>query len=161
MAESFPHLPLPREEPVTEKRSGRPPRFTPPEDPIGHGRALQQSLEAAKNQTDTNQGGFDDRRLFRFTVEKGFDPDLLRHISPEIEFVSQENEQIIIAFVSNAAIESFEARLASLMVGDQVTYKQVLYALRAVDSWGSEDRKGWALRREGVPPQAPFLLDVE
>jgi len=89
MEESFPHLPLNREEPVTEKRPGtwRPPE--PPDDPPAHGRMLQECLESAKNQTDEDIGGFDDRCLFRFTVNKGFDPDTLRNISPEIEFVSQ------------------------------------------------------------------------
>lgn len=75
MEESFPHLPLNREEPVTEKRPGtwRPPE--PPDDPPAHGRMLQECLESAKNQTDEDIGGFD--------------PDTLRNISPEIEFVSQ------------------------------------------------------------------------
>lgn len=159
--ESYPHLPLQREDPVTEKRAGQPPRFKQLDDPASHGRFLQQRIEQAKIQADTDQGGFDERRLFRFTVEKGFDPDSLRNISSEIEFVSQEGEQIIVAFVSNAALESFEARLASLAAGEQVQYKQVLYALQGIDGWGPEDRKGWALRREGLPEATPFLLDIE
>ncbi|MEK6758624.1 MAG: S8 family peptidase [Deltaproteobacteria bacterium] len=158
---SYPHLPLQRENPVTEKRAGQPPRFVQPENPASHGRSLQQRIEQAKIQTDMDQGGFDERRLFRFTVAKGFDPDTLRNISSDIEFVSQEDEQIIVAFVSDAALESFEARLASLVAGEQVKYKQVLYDLQGVDGWSPEDRKGWALRREGLPSTSPFLLDIE
>ena len=88
--ESFPHLPLQREEPVTEKRPGG--RRIPgtPADPAGHGRALRQRLETAKTEAAINIGGFDDRPLFRFTVEKGFDPDTLLNISNAIEIVSQE-----------------------------------------------------------------------
>ena len=114
MEESFPHLSLNREEPVTEKRPGGRPYFVPPADPSAHGRRLQVRLESAKNQTDKDIGGFDDRRLFRFTVKKGFDPDTLRNVSPEIEFVSQEGDEIVVAFVSTAALESFEATLTSL-----------------------------------------------
>lgn len=161
MEESFPHLPLNREEPVTEKRPGGPPRFVPPADPPAHGRMLQECLESAKKQTDEDIGGFDDRRLFRFTVNKGFDPDTLRNISPEIEFVSQEGDEIVVAFVSTAALESFEARLTSLTKGEEVTYKPVLYALQSVDRWSPEDRTGWALGHEGFPDQASFVLDIE
>jgi len=161
MEESFPHLPLNREEPVTEKRPGtwRPP--APPDDPPAHGRMLQKRLESAKKQTDEDIGGFDDRRLFRFTVNKGFDPDTLRNVSPEIEFVSQEGDEIVVAFVSTAALESFEARLTSLAKGEQVKYKQVLYALQSIDRWSPDDRTGWALSYEGFPDQASFVIDIE
>jgi hypothetical protein len=66
MEESFPHLPLNREAPVTEKRPGtwRPPE--PPDDPAAHGQMLIERLESAKKQTDEDIAGFDDRRLFRF-----------------------------------------------------------------------------------------------
>ncbi|MCP4629230.1 MAG: hypothetical protein GY850_37860 [bacterium] len=68
MEESFQHLSLNREEPITEKRSGGRPYFVPPADPPAHGRRLQERLESAKKQTDEDIGGFDDRRLFRFSV---------------------------------------------------------------------------------------------
>jgi hypothetical protein len=161
MEESFPHLSLKREETVTEKRSPGRPQFTVPADPLAHGRRLQESLENAKTQTNNDIGGFDDRRLFRFTVNKGFDPDALRNVSPEIEFVSQEGDEIVVAFVSSAALESFEARLTSLTKGEEVTYKPVLYALQSVDRWSPKDRTGWALDQEGFPSQAPFVLDIE
>jgi len=146
---------------VYEKRSGGWPRSVPPADPLAHGRRLQERLESAKKQTDEDIGGFDDRRLFRFTVNKGFDPDTLRNVSPEIEFVSQEGDEIVVAFVSTAALESFEARLTSLTKGEKVTYEPVLYALQSVDRWSPEDRTGWALGQEGFPDQAPFVLDTE
>ena len=161
MEESFLHLPLNREEPVTEKRPGRPPRFEKPADPSAHGRMLIERLESAIKQTDEDIGGFDDRRLFCFTVNKGFDPDNLRNISPEIEFVSQEGDEIVVAFVSTAALESFEARLTSLTKGEKITYKPVLYALQSVDRWSPEDRTGWALGYEGFPDRASFILDIE
>jgi hypothetical protein len=161
MDETFPHLTLNREEPITEKRPGRYFSPLPPADPPAHGRKLQESLESAKKQTDNDVGGFDDRRIFRFTVDKSFDPDALRKVSPEIEFVSQEGEEIIVAFVSTAALESFEARLISLVGGEDVSHKQVLYALQSVDRWSPADRTGWALSHEGFPGQVPFILDIE
>ena len=161
MMESFPHLPLQREEPVTEKRPSGSPRFEAPGDPAAHARFLRGRLGDAGKQTDTDQGGFDDRRLFRFVVTKGFDPDSLRHISPEIELVSQEGDEVVVAFVSSAALESFESRLSSMVKGEQVKYRQVLYALQGIDGWSKEDRTGWALERDGLPKRAPFVLDVE
>ena len=161
MAESFPHLALQREDPITEKRSGRPPIPTTPSDPAVHGRTLHQRLETAKTEASTDVGGFDDRPLFRFTVEKGFDPDALRNISNNIEVVSQEGDDVVVAFVSTAALESFEARLASLIGGEEVQYKSVLYALQGIDGWSTDDRTGWALRQEGLPADTPFTLDVE
>ena len=111
MEESFPHLPLQREEAVTQKRPSGFPRLEPPNDPAAHARSLHDRLEDARKQTDTDEGGFDERRLFRFTVAKGFDPDFLRRISDEIELVSQEGEEVVVAFVSSAALEAFESRL--------------------------------------------------
>ncbi len=161
MEESFPHLPLTREEPVTEKRPGGRPFFVPPADPAAHGRKLQDRLKDTVSQTDADLGGFDDRRLFRFSVIKGFDPDNLQKISPEIELVSQEGEEVVVAFVSEAALESFEAKLASLTHGEKVQYKEVLYALQGMDRWRPEDRTGWALSCEGFPEQEQFALDIE
>lgn len=161
MDDSYPHLRFQREERMTEKRSRPPPPRAKPSDPPAHARALIAKVEEAARQAETDLGGFDDRRLFRFEVAKGFNPDDLRRISAEIEFVSQERDTVVLAFISAAALEAFEARLASMADGQDVTYKQVLYALQGVDGWSEEDRKGWALRQEGFPDTGTFLLDVE
>lgn len=131
MDKTFPHLPFQREERVNEKRPGkRNPGFSDPDDTAAHGRRLQTQLEAAKVQTTEDQGGFDERRLFCFTVDKGFNPDDLAKIaSPDsrsdIELVSQEGEEIVVAFVSEAALESFEALLATLAQGEIPTNASV------------------------------------
>jgi len=161
MEETFPHLPLQREAPVNEKRPGT---YRPPKEPTdirGHGRGLFQKLTSAKEQSAADVGGFDDRRLFRFTVQQGFNPDDLRKISTEIEFVSQEDETIVVGFASNVALSQFEARLATMASGEDVTNKQVIYALQSVEGWSPEDRKGWALKKQGFPESDEFLLDVE
>jgi hypothetical protein len=161
MEETFPHLALLREAPVNEKRPGN---YVPPKEPKdvrGHGRGLLQKLADAKEQAAGDVGGFDDRRLFRFSVQKGFNPEDLRKISPEIEFVSQEDETVVIGFASNAALAQFEARLSTMASGGDVTNKQVIYALQSVDGWKPKDRIGWALKKQGLPESDAFLLDVE
>ena len=161
MPETYPHLSLQRETPVIEKRPGGNPRPTPPNDIPAHGRRIQQSLETAKEEADELVGGFDKRRLFSFNVEKGFNPDDLRKISTEIEFVSQEDDTVVVGFASDSALASFEAKLSSLIQGEYVVNKQVLFALTDVGSWTSENRKGWALKTYGLPEAATFVLDVE
>ena len=161
MEETFPHLVLRRESQIREKRprTYRPP--PPPSDIQGHGRGLLQKLSAAKEQAAEDVGGFDDRRLFRFAVQKGFNPDNLRKISREIEFVSQEDETVVIGFASNAALDQFEARLSTMARGGSATNKEVIYALQSVDRWSPNERKGWALKKQGFPKTEPFLLDIE
>jgi hypothetical protein len=158
--DTYPHLVIRREEPMPERRTRRRPFFKV-DDPAAHGQALQQQLSHATEVSDQNLGGYDQRRLFRFEVQKGFDPDDLRKISDEIEFVSQEADEVVIAFVSETALASFEAKLASLAEGQHVTYKQILYALRGFDSWTPEKRKGWALQQHGFPDEESFFLDIE
>ncbi len=161
MTSSYPHLPLQREEPVTEKRPGNyhPPQ--PPSDPAAHGRTLGLQLQKTIQQTEQDLGGFDNRKLFRFQVEKGFNPDELKKISNEIEFVSQEDDEIVVAFVSQSALQSFEARLASIAKGENITNKQVYYALQGMSGWTPDDRTGWSLKQEGFPETDIFYLDIE
>lgn len=161
MEESFPHLALQRETPIREKRPGGNPRIKEPGDVRGHGRGLLQKLAHAKEQSSSDIGGFDDRKLVRFSVQQGFNPEDLRKISREIEFVSQEDETIVIGFASNAALADFESKLSTMARGEHVTNKQVIYALQSVDSWRPEERKGWALKTLGLPESEEFLLDVE
>ena len=161
MEESFSHLRLQREEPITERRRTGRRVPTAPSDPAAHGLHLSSRLENARVEAATDVGGFDDRPLFRFTVDKGFDPDDLRNISSDIEVVSQEGDDVVIAFVSTPALESFEARLASLAQGEKVPHKQVLYALKGIDGWSANDRRGWALDQQGLPDSHTFVLDVE
>jgi hypothetical protein len=160
--ESYPHLRISREEPVNERRPGTYLPSKPPADPAAFGRRLQASLEKAVEHASQDLGGFDERRLFRFEVEKGFQPDDIRKLAPAgIELVSQEDGTVVVAFASAQGQAEFEARLATLAEGGVPTNKQVFYALRGVDRWTPEDRTGWALRQEGMPEAASFILDVE
>ena len=138
MAEDFPHLALQRETPVTDKRRSQPPRFNTPDDVRGHSLGLLEKLTNARVQCEGDEGGFDDRKLIKFSVDKGFNPDDLQKISPTIEFVSQEQETVVIGFASDAALADFEQRLTTMAKGESVTYKQVFYALRGLDGWSGD-----------------------
>ena len=161
MDENFPHLSIQREAPVNEKRSRTYMPPPPPGDVRGHGRVLLDKLANAKKQADEDLGGFDNRKVLKFTVQKGFNPDDLRKISTDIEFVSQEYETVVIGFATNTALTQFESRLASMASGKHVTNKEVIYALQSVDGWSTENRKGWALNQQGFPDRDEFMLDVE
>ena len=82
MEESYPRLTLEREERITEKRKGGGPRPSVPADPAAQARGLIAKVEEAVREADSDLGGFDDRRLFRFEVPKGaFVPQLRLFIS--------------------------------------------------------------------------------
>ncbi|MGD0961987.1 MAG: S8 family peptidase, partial [Methylomonas sp.] len=85
----------------------------------------------------------------------------MKKISNEIEFVSQENDEVVVAFISQSALQSFEARLASIANNEYVTNKQIYYALQGMSAWTAEDRTGWSLKQEGFPETETFYLDLE
>jgi len=161
MEENFPHLPLHRELPVNEKRPGGHQPARPPSNVARHVRGLQKKLADARKGPAPDLGGFDDRRLFQFSVGRGFNPEDLRKISGEIEYVSQEGENVVIGFASEEALDHFEARLSTLENGGHVTNRQVIFALQGIDSLHPEDRQGWALKARGFPESKRFFLDVE
>lgn len=154
----YEHLRFSREAPVNPKRSR--PGFgsiAEPDNLQGHCNRLIDQVRQ-KRQEPTDIGGYDQRRLLRLTISNKQAIDLLGRI-PGVEFVSQEEELVALAFATETALDEFEARLASLAGGDAPTYKQLLYAIESINSLKPEDRKGWALSREGLPGNS--LLDVE
>lgn len=104
--------------------------------------------------------GYDDRLLVRLSVQKGTDPNLFEKV-PGIETVSQEDDAVVLLFVSEKALADFEGRLSSMIKGDKITNEQVLFAISALGGWTREDRLGPALRHEGLPTKDSFMLDVE
>lgn len=162
MPESYPHLPLVRERPVNPRRARPAPiRVPEPADWRAFGSGLRRGLEAARERAALDLGGFDERRLIKLEMSTSLDPAELQRISREIEVVSQEDKTIVLAFVTDAALVAFEARLTTLAEGRQPAYRHILFALKGFDRWTEEDRRGWALRQEGWPGESPFTLDVE
>lgn len=158
---SYEHLPLGREEPVTERhrRQDRRPRFRP-QSPREFAAQLTERLQVAKPRLDGDLAGYDERRLLKIVLRAGESPPNIEAI-PGIELVSQEDRSVVLAFASREGMAEFESRLATLAREGSVTRAQVLYAIDDFDHWTRDDRTGNALREHGFPDAEPFVLDVE
>ncbi len=157
-----PHLELAREEPITERRPRR--GFSPgapPDDPRRHGAVLGERLRTAREATASDLGGYDERRLIKIELSEKLPPEDVARASGGLEFVSQEDGKLVLAFADEAQLDGFEARLASLATSGHVTHRNVVYALRGFDRWTPEDRTGWALKQDGFPDEGSFAIDVE
>ncbi|AEH45435.1 peptidase S8 and S53 subtilisin kexin sedolisin [Thermodesulfatator indicus DSM 15286] len=159
--EKYCHLKLIREEPITERRPKGAPRVRKPDDLIQHARFLKKSIVQATHEAKKDIKGYDERLLIRLEIQEAFPIERLGQLGPNVEFVSQEGKNIVLAFASEEALAEFEARLATLAEGGRPQYLQLIYALQDIGAWTPEHRKGWALRNEGFPKTEPFILDVE
>lgn len=160
--DSHPHLELDREQPVTERRPGPPPvRRREVDDPAGHGANLRGRLVDARAAAERDLGGSDDRRLIKIQLTEKVMPEEVARAMTDVEVVSQEDDTLVLAFATDQQLDDFEARLTTLAGGGRPSYQNVLYALRNLDHWTPDDRRGWALEREGFPDDEPFSLDVE
>jgi hypothetical protein len=160
--ETYPHLPLLREEPVNPRRTRPAPiRVPEPSDWRAFGTGLRQRLQSARERAAQDLGGFDDRRLIKLELVMPIDPAEFKRVSREIEIVSQEDRTVVLAFATESALSEFEARLATLAEGRRPTYRHLVFALKGFDHWTEQDRQGWALRQEGWPQQDAFAVDVE
>ncbi|MCY3766262.1 MAG: S8 family peptidase, partial [Gemmatimonadetes bacterium] len=161
-ANTHPHLELIRERPVTERRpqSGFS-QTDAPDDPQGHGLNLRSRLGYARAAAANDIGGYDERLLIKITLARKVSPEEISKASCGVEIVSQEDDTLILAFATETQLEEFSAKLASLAVGEKVTYKNLLYALTDFDRWTPEDRTGWALGRFGFPDVDTFVIDAE
>lgn len=163
MPERLEHIRFTRSEPVKPRRTRRyfPPTRAAVADPAAHARALLAGLTAPANAFDQFPG-FDPRQLVKIEVDQ-LSPDELERI-PGLRVVAQEDEAVIVAFLSEQGRAEFEARLERLSRGQRVVRRELLLAMRAVDTWGSEDRIGVTLRgsaRGALGAPGTFALDVE
>ena len=159
---SRPHLELMREEPVTQRRLRRGfARPEPPENPQRHGKVLRDGLRVARAAAEEDLGGYDERRLIKIELKEKLSPEDVTMAASGIQVVSQEEGKLILAFATEAQLDAFEARLASLAAGRHVTYQNLLYALQRFDHWTPNDRTGWALGSDGFPDEEPFVIDAE
>ena len=160
--ETYPHLPLAREETVNERRPRRGfSQIEPPEDPRGHGAALRRGLRRARAAADADIGGYDERRLIKIDLSEKVSPEDIEQASGHFEIVSQEEDKLVLAFATERQLADFEARLANLANTGTVTYSNVIYALQDFDRWTADDRTGWALKQDGFPEDEPFAIDAE
>jgi hypothetical protein len=115
---AYPHLKIDREQPVNEKRPAGRVITRPPENIPAHARRLHVSLERARESATQSLGGFDDRLLFKLQIGN-FAPDQLERIKG-VEVISQEDGGYALAFANTEALETFEARLATLERGRHI-----------------------------------------
>lgn len=150
-----------REEPITQRRTHgggtgreRPPNFEE------HFEGLGRHLENVRQATN-EQPGYDERRLIKIELTDKVPPDELARALNGVQIVSQEEGELVLAFATDDHLDRFGAKLATIVTGGSVTYRNVMYALQDVGHWTPDDRKGWALKQAGFPEESPFLLDVE
>ena len=118
-------------------------------------------LRATRQAVVEEVGGYDDRRLIQIRLAEKVSPEDVARAAAGVEVVSQEHDTLVLAFASDGQLDEFQAKLANLVDGNRVSYMNVLYALQDLDRWGPADRTGWALEREGLSQDEPFILDVE
>ena len=158
----YEHLPFSRETPLTERhrRQDRRPRYRPT-DPQTFGRQLGDKLKKARQTVEQEQTpGFDDRLLLKIELHEGEQLPDLEQI-PGVEFVSQEDKQVVLTFLDADGLAEVERRLASLAQDGRATRAQLLYALEDFDHWSPEDRTGPALRQYGLPETDTVVIDAE
>ncbi len=154
----YEHLPLARSEPVNEMRT-RPGRGGPrPADPSAYARGLLEGLEQGITQASLLKSGFDPRLLLKLTYEG--DPEELRSI-PGLDVVSQEEKTAVVVFADDGAMGEFKRRLNLIADGRRATREDVLFAIKAFDTWTPDDRVGSTLRHEPFLEQGDGWLDVE
>lgn len=159
---AYEHLRLEREAPLTQRHPRRHPGIRPPADPRAHAAALAGRLgQARQRATAEDVGGFDDRKLLKIRLRAGDKSVPAFDAIPGVEIVSQEDESIVLAFATDEGLAEFERRLTALARDGKVTRKELLYAIEDFDHWTPEDRTGNALREQGFPAQASFMLDIE
>lgn len=154
----YEHLRLARSERVNPRRT-RSGRGAPkPDDPSAYARGLLEGLEQGTTQASLLKSGFDPRLLLKLTYEG--DPEDLRYI-PGLDVVSQEERTAVVVFADDGAMGEFKRRLGLIAGGRRATREDVLFAIRAFDTWTPDDRVGSTLRHEPFPERGEGWLDVE
>jgi hypothetical protein len=106
-------------------------------------------------------GGFDDRKLLKIQLREGEKSVPAFEQIPGIEIVSQEAGAVVLTFATEAGLNEFEKRVATLARDGSVIRKELLYVIESFDHWTQEDRTGTALREQGFSHSESFILDVE
>jgi hypothetical protein len=159
---SYEHLRLSRETPLTDRHPRRYSGIRPPADPHAHGSMLVQSLNVARQRAVAEDvGGFDERKLLKILLRAGDKSLPPFDVVPGVEIISQEDESIVLAFVTEQGLGEFETRLTTLARDGNVTRKELLYVIDGFDHWTPENRTGVALRDQGFPSAETFMLDAE
>lgn len=158
---TYKHLSFERENLDNARRTKNPPKFAKRGDLRGHGQKLngyfataagvaRQQIKSAENSPFVLKLQYDGAMTFENLQKHG------------LEFISQEGKQVCVVFATEQGLAVFQDHLNKLgVLGQTVSYKQILEAIEGIDAWSAEDRKSWALRNLGLPDGKNFKLDVE
>ncbi|BBH44238.1 MULTISPECIES: S8 family peptidase [Pseudomonas] len=158
---TYKHLSFERENLDNARRTKNPPKFAKRGDLRGHGQKLngyfataagiaRQQIKSAENSPFVLKLQYDGAMTFENLQKHG------------LEFISQEGKQVCVVFATEQGLAVFQDHLNKLgVLGQTVSYKQILEAIEGIDAWSAEDRKSWALRNLGLPDGENFKLDVE
>lgn len=141
------------------RRRNPKPRFTP-EDKRAFGAELGGRLQHARQALLQDLPGYDERLVLKVSLREGETlPDLAA--VPGIAILSQEDRQVAIACATKVGLDTLESRLATLARDGQVSGQRLFYTIQNFDRWTPEDRRGKALREQGLPTTDSFVLDAE
>tara|TARA_R110001583_G_scaffold87573_1_gene228290 strand:+ start:1329 stop:3725 length:2397 start_codon:yes stop_codon:yes gene_type:complete len=161
MAGSYEHLKITPEQ-LRNNRRTQPARIPRQQhaDIRAHGQRLSEGLNTAVRQASSQATSATPGCILKLSFVGALDfENLQKH---GVEFISQEDKQLCVAFADERGIEIFSDHLQKLgLDGTDLTYKQILEALDGIDNWTSGDRKSWALNHVGLPTEDPTLLDIE
>lgn len=157
----YKHLSIDREELNNRRRSKNPPRFTTRDDVRGHGQKLNAYFATAQGQANKQlKSAENSPYVFKIQYDGAMTFDKLQKHG--LEFISQEGKQVCVVFATEAGLAIFQEHLNKMgVLGQSVTYRQILEAIDSIETWSAEDRKSWALRNIGLPNADTFKLDVE
>ncbi|PXX58257.1 Subtilisin-like serine proteases [Pseudomonas sp. LAMO17WK12:I10] len=158
---TYKHLSFERENLNNPRRTKNPPKFTKRDDLRGHGQKLNGYFATAAGAARRQHKSAENSPfVFKLQYDGAMTfENLQKH---GLEFISQEGRQVCVVFATEAGLAMFQDHLNKLgVLGQSVSYKQILEAIEGIDAWSAEDRKSWALRHIGLPGTDTFKLDVE
>lgn len=158
---TYKHLSITREILDNQRRTKNPPQFVTRSDLRGHGQKLNAYFETAAGKARRQIGSSSDSP---FVLKLKYEGALTfsNLIAHGLEFISQENKQLCVVFATEAGLAKFAEHLNKLgVLGETLTYKQILEAIDGIEAWSAEDRMSWALTHIGLPNADEFKLDVE
>ncbi|MCK4508891.1 MAG: hypothetical protein KAU27_10130, partial [Desulfuromonadales bacterium] len=113
-----------------------------------HGQMLFGNLDKTIQQARQEVAADPDNYVLKLNYTGALDFDHLHKHG--VEFVSQEGQQMCVAFGSERGLAVFADHLQRLGLDDaELTYKQILEALDGIDNWTPEDRMSWAVQHKG------------
>ncbi len=158
---TYKHLSFERENLDNARRTRKPPQFTKRGDLRGHGQKLNAYFaNAAAVAKSQHRSAENSPFVFKLQYDGAMTFDKLQKHG--LEFISQEGKQVCVVFASEAGLAIFQDHLNKLgVIGQSLSYQQILEAIDGIQAWSAEDRMSWALRNIGLPETDTFKLDVE